>query len=81
MAHSMAIFDPLLRDNEGLPQTFYPREMLSGCGEIGRRARLRIWCRKACGFESLHPHQASRAPRGSELVVIHPLNLCFEYHC
>jgi hypothetical protein len=28
-----------------------------GYGGIGRRARLRIWCRKACGFESLYPHQ------------------------
>ncbi len=28
-----------------------------GCGGIGRRARLRIWCRKAWGFESLHPHK------------------------
>ncbi len=28
----------------------------SGCGGTGRRARLRIWCRKAWGFESLHPH-------------------------
>lgn len=28
----------------------------SGCGVIGSRARLRIWCRKAWGFESLHPH-------------------------
>ena len=27
-----------------------------GCGEIGRHARLRIWCREVCGFESLHPH-------------------------
>lgn len=27
-----------------------------GCGVIGSRARLRIWCRKAWGFESLHPH-------------------------
>ena len=26
------------------------------CGEIGRRARLRIWCREACRFESYHPH-------------------------
>jgi hypothetical protein len=25
-------------------------------GEIGRRARLRIWYRKVCGFESLSGH-------------------------
>ena len=28
-----------------------------GYGEIGRRARLRIWCRKACRFESYYPHR------------------------
>ncbi len=28
----------------------------SGRGEIGRRARLRIWCLAAWGFESLRPH-------------------------
>ena len=31
----------------------------SGCGGIGRRTRLRIWRRKAWGFDSLHPHQIS----------------------
>ena len=30
-----------------------------GCGEIGRHTRLRIWRRKAWGFESLRPHQQS----------------------
>ena len=30
---------------------------LSGYGEIGRHARLRIWCRKACRFESYYPHK------------------------
>ncbi len=31
------------------------------CGRvvIGSQARLRIWCRKAYGFESLRPHEAS----------------------
>ena len=29
----------------------------SGCVGIGRQPRLRIWCRKAYGFESLHPHK------------------------
>lgn len=28
----------------------------SGCDVIGSHARLRIWCREAWGFESLHPH-------------------------
>ena len=27
-----------------------------GRGVIGSRARLRIWCREAWGFESLRPH-------------------------
>ena len=30
---------------------------MSGCGVIGSRARLRIWCRKTCRFESYHPHE------------------------
>ena len=29
------------------------------CGEIGRRARLRIWCRKAYRFESCQAHQTN----------------------
>ena len=33
-----------------------------GCGEIGRHARLRIWCREVCGFESLHLHCERRNP-------------------
>lgn len=32
------------------------QDVLCGCGVIGSRARLRIWCREAWGFESLHPH-------------------------
>ena len=32
-----------------------------GCGVIGSHARLRIWCREAWGFESLHPHYAKIA--------------------
>ena len=36
-----------------------------GCGEIGRRTRLRIWRREAWGFESLRPHIFS----GSWLLV------------
>ena len=34
------------------------RRKICGCGEIGRRTRLRIWRREAWGFESLHPHEA-----------------------
>ncbi len=35
---------------------FIPLQRLCGCGVIGSRARLRIWFREECGFESLHPH-------------------------
>ena len=28
-----------------------------GCGEIGRRTRLRIWRREACRFDPCHPHK------------------------
>ena len=27
------------------------------CGEIGRRARLRIWCFATCRFESYQAHR------------------------
>ena len=30
---------------------------MRGRGEIGRHARLRIWCREVWGFESLRPHK------------------------
>ena len=33
------------------------RHETRGCGVIGSRARLRIWCRKACRFKSCHPYQ------------------------
>ena len=33
-------------------------EHICGCGEIGRHARFRFWCREAWGFKSLHPHQS-----------------------
>ncbi len=31
-----------------------------GRGEIGRHARLRIWCREVCRFESYRPHNNQR---------------------
>lgn len=34
------------------------RDSHCGCGVIGSRARLRIWCREACRFESYHPHSS-----------------------
>ena len=30
------------------------------CGEIGRRARLRIWCFATCRFESYQAHTYQR---------------------
>ncbi|GEM_PF-4408198 len=36
----------------------------SGHGVIGSRARLRIWCREAWGFESLCPHKERQIPFG-----------------
>ncbi len=36
--------------------TFATLKFKCGYGEIGRRARLRIWCREACGFDPLYPH-------------------------
>ena len=43
-----------------------------GYGVIGSRARLRIWCRKAWGFESLYPHKSVMAAedKSSRCVVI-----------
>ena len=35
-----------------------------GCGVIGSHARLRIWCREAWGFESLHPHSCENSSVG-----------------
>ena len=49
----------------GKPTIFGLREFRAGLefrhrfrsnGEIGRRARLRIWYRKVCGFKSLFEH-------------------------
>jgi dCMP deaminase len=45
----------------------------------GSRARLRIWCRKAWGFESLHAHSKSRRNSPAFLFVIFfgkNFNLC-----
>jgi ribonuclease-3 len=41
-------------------------------GETGRRARLRIWCRKACGFDSLSSHYNTSAGQAfSSFVSTH----------
>ncbi len=45
---------------------------ICGCGGIGRRTRLRIWRRKAWGFDSLHPHHLI-VICGSSSVVEHHL--------
>ena len=46
----------------------------SGCVVIGSQARLRIWCLRAYGFESLHPHYLygayPRIPALAALVFI-----------
>jgi hypothetical protein len=47
---------------------------IRGRGEIGRRARLRIWCRKAWGFESLRPYDQTRE-KPSGLAVLRALFL------
>jgi hypothetical protein len=46
----------LLRTPHIFAALFERKKALCGRGEIGRRARLRIWCREAWGFESLRPH-------------------------
>lgn len=46
-----------------------------GCGVIGSRARLRIWCREAWGFESLHPHQPARCGSFIEKCPAHVAKL------
>ena len=33
---------------------------VSACGEIGRRARLRIWYREMCRFESYQAHKETK---------------------
>lgn len=50
----MNIFSINCFENWKLCLSLHPQ--LSGYGEIGRHARLRIWCRKACRFESYYPH-------------------------
>ncbi len=33
---------------------------ICGCGETGRHARFRFWCREVCRFKSCHPHYKNR---------------------
>ena len=44
------------------------------CGEIGRRARLRIWCFATCRFESYHAHDWTKEEFSKQGI---PLS-CFE---
>ncbi len=48
---------------------FESKNKRCACGVIGSRARLRIWCRKAWGFESLHAHILENEAVGRE---VHP---------
>lgn len=41
---------------------------LCGCGVIGSRARLRILCLRAWGFESLHPHKLKALQNRNKLA-------------
>ena len=44
------------------------------CGEIGRRARLRIWCFATCRFESYHAHDWMK--RAEVFLLFFVLYLC-----
>ena len=46
------------------------------CGEIGRRARLRIWCSDTCRFESYQAHKKRRESNFSPLFII---NISIDY--
>ena len=46
---SKLAFDPLAL-------SLHLKKNSRACGEIGRRARLRIWCFATCRFESYHAH-------------------------
>ncbi len=50
-----------------LHSIFWPQ---CGCGVIGSRARLRILCLRAWGFESLHPHNTRLIPGNGINVYI-----------
>ena len=41
----------------GKPFLLFCVRRMSACGEIGRRARLRIWCFATCRFESYQAHK------------------------
>ena len=41
-------------------------DTLCACGEIGRRARLRIWCFATCRFESYQAHSWTKEENSRE---------------
>lgn len=55
--------------------TIFAPTIARGYGEIGRHARLRIWCRKACRFESYYPHQKSFSVEKLFFVLYYYLEL------
>ncbi len=64
----MNIFCQIYFENWKLCLSLHPQ--LRGYGEIGRHARLRIWCRKACRFESYYPHKKKLLNREAFFVCI-----------
>ena len=54
---NIQIFRPFVADIENKnKKNSYLCAAICGRGVIGSRARLRIWCLTAWGFESLRPH-------------------------
>jgi hypothetical protein len=64
-------------ENWKLSVSLHPQ--LRGYGEIGRHARLRIWCRKACRFESYYPHKKKLLNREAFFVCIRSLIRILQY--
>ncbi len=50
---------------------------MCGCGEIGRHARLRIWCLAVWRFESSHPHHCLKLFEYDVYILFEELFLSF----
>ena len=50
-------------------------DTLCACGEIGRRARLRIWCFATCRFESYQAHKKLSMVIEGFFIILH----CFYF--
>ena len=50
--------------------------IIRGCGGTGRRAGLRIQCRKAYGFDPLHPHHMICFPTAMQSDFYVKVNFC-----